>query len=78
MKTMFGQLVIGAPGAGKTSYCRGIKSYYEAIGRPTIILNLDPANEYCEADVNISDLISLEDVMQEFGLGPNGSKNSNI
>lgn len=37
-------------------------------------VNLDPAaeaNEY-EPDVDIQDLISLEDVMDEMGLGPNG------
>lgn len=38
-------------------------------------MNLDPANDRLpyECSVNIVDLISLSDVMQEFGLGPNGA-----
>lgn len=37
-------------------------------------MNLDPAAEEFafEPDVDIKDLISLEDVMEEMGLGPNG------
>ena len=37
-------------------------------------MNLDPAAEEFvhEPDLDIKDLISLEDVMEEMGLGPNG------
>lgn len=37
-------------------------------------MNLDPANDMLpyECALNITDLISLPDVMQEYGLGPNG------
>ena len=37
-------------------------------------MNLDPAAEEFEfePDIDIKDLISLEDVMEEMGLGPNG------
>jgi len=37
-------------------------------------VNLDPAAEEFvhEPDLDIKDLISLEDVMEEMGLGPNG------
>lgn len=41
----FGQLVIGPPGSGKTTYCFAMKEYFEHFGRQTIIINLDPANE---------------------------------
>jgi len=41
----FGQIVIGPPGCGKTTYCFAIKEYYEYFGRKSIIINLDPANE---------------------------------
>ena len=41
----FGQLIIGAPGSGKTTYCFAVKEYLEYFGRSTIIINLDPANE---------------------------------
>jgi hypothetical protein len=45
------------------------------VGRKTIIVNLDPANEQCPYDcaINIQDLISLEKVMEQTSLGPNGS-----
>ena len=42
--------------------------------RSCFYVNLDPAAEdfAYEPDLNIKDLISLEDVMEEMGLGPNG------
>jgi len=30
---MFGQVVIGAPGAGKTVYCKGMGDFLGALGR---------------------------------------------
>jgi predicted PilT family ATPase len=41
----FGQLVIGPPGSGKTTYCFAMKEYYEYFGRQTLLINLDPAND---------------------------------
>lgn len=70
----FGQFVIGPPGSGKSTYCNGLQQYLEAIGRPTVVVNLDPANydfSY-RCDIDISDLITLQDVMEQFNLGPNG------
>ncbi len=42
--------------------------------RSCFYINLDPAAEdfTYEPDLDIKDLISLEDVMEEMGLGPNG------
>ena len=76
----FAQLVIGPPGAGKSTYCHGMHQFLGAIGRKSSIVNLDPANDpprdsptYTPA-LDIRDLISLEHIMQdeEIGLGPNG------
>ena len=38
-------------------------------------MNLDPANDALpyECALNITDLVQLQDVMEEFGLGPNGA-----
>jgi hypothetical protein len=40
----FGQLVIGPPGSGKTTYCNGMQHYFQLIRRPCAVVNLDPAN----------------------------------
>ena len=44
------------------------------LGRPTALINIDPANENVpyEADVDVAELIQLEDVMRAYKLGPNG------
>lgn len=75
-KSLFGQLVIGPPGSGKTTYCYKIFNFYkEKLHRKCAVINLDPANENMEYKpiVNIMDLITVEDVMSEFNLGPNGA-----
>ncbi|KAL1925704.1 uncharacterized protein VTP21DRAFT_587 [Calcarisporiella thermophila] len=70
----FGQLVIGPPGSGKTTYCHGMYQLLNSLGRTCSIVNLDPANDFLPypCDVNISDLITVEDTMESLGLGPNG------
>lgn len=71
---MFGQVVIGPPGSGKTTYCLGMSEFLTALGRDVAIINLDPANEHLpyECALDMSDLIKLEDVMSMLKLGPNG------
>ena len=51
-----------------------------ACRRPTIIVNLDPANDALpyHCDVNIFDLVSLEDVAEAYNLGPNGGAYTTI
>ncbi|KIW64042.1 hypothetical protein PV04_09002 [Phialophora macrospora] len=74
----FAQVVIGPPGAGKSTYCNGMQQFMGAIGRKASIVNLDPANDPISSNyqpaLDIRDLISLETIMQdeEIGLGPNG------
>ena len=70
----FGQLVIGPPGAGKTTYCNGMQQYLTLLGRKVAVINLDPANDVLpyECAVDVRDLVSLEEVQEETGLGPNG------
>lgn len=71
----FGQLVTGPPGAGKTTYCHGMHQFLTALHRPVHIINLDPAVEDLPypCAVNITDLISLPQIMEEHKLGPNGA-----
>ncbi|KAK4396802.1 GPN-loop GTPase QQT1 [Sesamum angolense] len=71
---VFGQVVIGPPGSGKTTYCNGMTQFLQLIGRKVAVINLDPANDALpyECTINIEDLIKLSDVMAEHSLGPNG------
>ncbi|KAL1518333.1 hypothetical protein ABEB36_001972 [Hypothenemus hampei] len=72
----YGQVVIGPPGSGKTTYCSKIYQFYkEKLNRHVEVINLDPANDnmdYCPK-IDIMQLITVEDVMQEHQLGPNGA-----
>lgn len=70
----FGQVVVGPPGSGKTTYCHGMKIFIEALGRKCAIVNLDFANDHFPYDVaiDVRELVSLPAVMEEVSLGPNG------
>jgi GTPase SAR1 family protein len=71
----FGQLVIGAPGSGKTTYCSGLQQILSGIERETVFINLDPANDSVpyQADLDIRSICSMEDIMEKEVLGPNGA-----
>ena len=111
---LYGQIVMGAPGVGKTTYCDGMQQYLRLLGRECLVVNLDPANEVpyptassggdndddapakggdamlddegdndnedhgntqlpYETILDVcEDIISLDAVMQELQLGPNG------
>ncbi|CAE6532770.1 unnamed protein product [Rhizoctonia solani] len=69
-------LVCGPAGAGKSTFCTALQTHMQTVKRTAHLFNLDPAAdpgsfEY-EPAIDIRDLISLEDVMEELGFGPNG------
>ncbi|EOD43249.1 putative atp binding protein [Neofusicoccum parvum UCRNP2] len=70
----FAQLVIGSPGAGKSTYCNGMHQFMSAIGRKCSVVNLDPANDHTSYPValDVRDLVTLEEIMEAEDLGPNG------
>jgi GTPase SAR1 family protein len=74
MALYYGQVVIGPAGSGKSTYCHAIQDMASMLKRRIMVINLDPAAESFKyrCDIDIRDLISLDDVMQELSLGPNG------
>lgn len=70
----FGQVVVGPPGSGKSTYCAGLAQHLASTGRSVAVVNLDPANDALvyEAALDVSDLVTLQAVQEETGLGPNG------
>lgn len=71
----FVQLVIGPAGVGKSSYCKVMQEHAETMQRSIFVGNLDPAAEQYEynAAFDVRELIKVDDVMEEHGLGPNGA-----
>lgn len=69
-------LVTGPAGAGKSTFAGSFMTHLQNSKRTSHLVNLDPAAaptsfEY-EPVIDIRDLISLEDVMNELQYGPNG------
>jgi GTPase SAR1 family protein len=72
----YAQLVIGPAGSGKSTYCSYLAQHCETIKRTVHVVNLDPAAEVFTypVDLDVRDLISVNDVMEdeELKFGPNG------
>ncbi|CAO2654770.1 Nn.00g115030.m01.CDS01 [Neocucurbitaria sp. VM-36] len=70
----FAQLVIGPPGSGKSTYCDGMQQFMGAIERKCSVVNLDPANDHTsyEPAVDVRDLVTIDEIMDQESLGPNG------
>ncbi|KAK3707040.1 hypothetical protein LTR37_012372 [Vermiconidia calcicola] len=74
MSSKYGMIVMGPAGAGKTTFCSALIQHLRNNKRSCFYINLDPAAEefVYEPDIDIKELITLEDVMEELHLGPNG------
>jgi GTPase SAR1 family protein len=70
----FGTMVMGPAGAGKSTFCAALITHLNLNRRSSFYINLDPAAETFEhtPDLDIKELISLRDAMEEVELGPNG------
>lgn len=68
------QLVIGPAGSGKSTYCHTMARHCANVRRSVHVVNLDPAAEDTQyhASLDVRELISAEDAMEELGYGPNG------
>ena len=67
---------IGTAGSGKSTLTNTMKEWMTLRGLNAITVNLDPGAENLpyEPDVDIRDWISLQEVMETHGLGPNGAQ----
>ncbi|CAH1125056.1 unnamed protein product [Ceutorhynchus assimilis] len=75
-ESYFGQVVIGPPGSGKTTYCSKISTFYrDKLNRQVEVINLDPANDNMDykPKIDIMNLITVEEAMEAYKLGPNGA-----
>ena len=72
---LFQQVLVGPSGSGKSTYCVEMQKYFETRGRRAYVINLDPAVDTMdyEADIDLRELISVDDVMEELEYGPNGA-----
>eukprot|EP00053_Salpingoeca_punica_P012783 m.114815 g.114815 ORF g.114815 m.114815 type:complete len:384 (-) comp16039_c3_seq2:1541-2692(-) len=67
-------ICIGMAGAGKTAFMQRLNAYTHEIGKPSYIVNLDPAVMHLpfEANIDVRDTVHYKEVMKQYGLGPNG------
>lgn len=67
---------IGTAGSGKSTMVQAFKEWMDLSGLDSIILNLDPGADAVpyHADVDIREWVHLDQVMDEYGLGPNGAQ----
>lgn len=73
--TIFGQIIIGPPGSGKSTYCKFICENLKQLGRNAKIINLDPANDSLpyKPAIDLTSLVDVQKVMEKCSLGPNGA-----
>lgn len=71
----FAVLVVGSPGAGKSTFCHGIQQLYSQLNRKCTLINLDPANDALpyECDFDVRTIVDFEQVCTNEGIGPNGA-----
>ena len=67
---------IGTAGSGKSTLTYNFQKWMNLRELDVVTVNLDPGAENLpyEQDVDIRDWILLEDVMESYGLGPNGAQ----
>ena len=67
--------VTGTAGSGKSYLTGALKGWYVGRGEDAIAVNLDPGvvNLPYEADVDVRQMIDLQEVMEQYSLGPNGA-----
>jgi GTPase SAR1 family protein len=72
----FNLYFVGTAGSGKSTITAAFSEWLNTQGYDSILVNLDPGAEAkpYESDVDITEWISLPEIMKEYGLGPNGAQ----
>lgn len=67
---------MGTAGAGKSTMVNAFQSWMFRQGYDAVTVNLDPGGVHLpyNPDVDIRDWVRLEDIMDEYNLGPNGAQ----
>ncbi len=67
---------VGTAGSGKSTLVNSLKVWMESMSYDAITVNLDPGAEFLPytPDIDIRENVSLESVMQNYNLGPNGAQ----
>ncbi len=68
--------IVGNAGSGKSALTSAFKNWLQTCGYDAVTVNLDPGVEWLPyaPDVDVREWIKLEDVMREYGVGPNGAQ----
>lgn len=68
--------IIGNAGCGKSSLTSAFKNWMEMQGFPCATINLDPGVGWLHysPDIDVREWLSLDEIMQRFGVGPNGAQ----
>lgn len=67
---------VGTAGCGKSTLTYAFQLWMQEQGFDAITVNLDPGVEELmySPDVDVRDWVEIEDIMKEYGLGPNGAQ----
>ncbi len=67
--------ITGTAGSGKSYLTNALKNWYVNRGEDAIAVNLDPGvlTLPYEPDVDVRQMIDLQEIMQDYSLGPNGA-----
>jgi GTPase SAR1 family protein len=74
MKCMFVVFIIGTAGAGKSVFTAAFGEWLKMSKQDVCMVNLDPGalDIPYSPDVDVRNYVNLENLMEEYHLGPNG------
>ncbi len=72
---MFRVFIVGPAGSGKSTLVSAFRDWLERNGFDVVAVNLDPAAEDVpyDAEYDVRDMVSAQDLAKKYGLGPNAS-----